>query len=469
MDGRYQPRKGHIEIFGGTRQIMAKGAKTVFVCGECGYESSKWLGRCPNCESWNTFVESAPVQQIKKGISSQRALPLREVQADAARRIPSGIGELDRVLGGGIVGGSAVLLGGDPGIGKSTLLMQMAGSLTNQGSVLYVTGEESAAQLRLRAQRLGAGGDMLLLAETDITVIEAEIERIKPAFLIIDSIQTMYCPDIASAPGSVSQVREATSFLTRVAKTTGTAVFIVGHVTKEGAIAGPRVLEHMVDTVLSFEGDRHDAFRLLRSVKNRYGSTNEIGVFEMGERGMEEIPDPSGMFLTGTDAPGCAVTCALEGTRPMLVEVQSLISNTPFSNPRRMSAGLELNRLILLLAVLEKKAYLSLADKDVYINVVGGMRLEERCCDLAVAMCIASALIDAPMPKNTVCLGEISLTGEVRGASRMEKRAAECARLGYERLIIPRHAAFKAPSGIELIRVGTLAEAVKVLTQGRKG
>lgn len=447
---------------------MAKGAKTVFVCGECGYESSKWLGRCPNCESWNTFVEAAPVQQIKKGISSQRALPLREVQADAARRVPSGIGELDRVLGGGIVGGSAVLLGGDPGIGKSTLLMQMAGSLTNQGSVLYVTGEESAAQLKLRAQRLGAGGDMLLLAETDITVIESEIERIKPAFLIIDSIQTMYCPDIASAPGSVSQVREATSFLTRVAKTTGTAVFIVGHVTKEGAIAGPRVLEHMVDTVLSFEGDRHDAFRLLRSVKNRYGSTNEIGVFEMGERGMEEIPDPSGMFLTGTDTPGCAVTCALEGTRPMLVEVQSLISNTPFSNPRRMSAGLELNRLILLLAVLEKKAYLSLADKDVYINVVGGMRLEERCCDLAVAMCIASALIDAPMPKNTVCLGEISLTGEVRGAGRMEKRAAECARLGYERLIIPRHAAFKAPSGIELIRVGTLAEAVKVLTQGRK-
>ena len=433
---------------------MAKGAKTVFVCGECGYESSKWLGRCPNCESWNTFVESAPVQQIKKGISSQRALPLREVQADAARRIPSGIGELDRVLGGGIVGGSAVLLGGDPGIGKSTLLMQMAGSLINQGSVLYVTGEESAAQLKLRAQRLGAGGDMLLLAETDITVIEAEIERIKPAFLIIDS--------------SVSQVREATSFLTRVAKTTGTAVFIVGHVTKEGEIAGPRVLEHMFDTVLSFEGDRHDAFRLLRSAKNRYGSTNEIGVFEMGEHGMEEIPDPSGMFLTGTDAPGCAVTCALEGTRPMLVEVQSLISNTPFSNPRRMSAGLELNRLILLLAVLEKKAYLSLADKDVYINVVGGMRLEERCCDLAVAMCIASALIDAPMPKNTVCLGEISLTGEVRGAGRMEKRAAECARLGYERLIIPRHAAFKAPSGIELIRVGTLAEAVKVLTQGSK-
>ena len=384
---------------------MAKGAKTVFVCGECGYESSKWLGRCPNCESWNTFVESAPVQQIKKGMSSQRALPLREVQADAARRIPSGIGELDRVLGGGIVGGSAVLLGGDPGIGKSTLLMQMAGSLTNQGSVLYVTGEESAAQLKLRAQRLGAGGDMLLLAETDITVIEAEIERIKPAFLIIDSIQTMYCPDIASAPGSVSQVREATSFLTRVAKTTGTAVFIVGHVTKEGAIAGPRVLEHMVDTVLSFEGDRHDAFRLLRSVKNRYGSTNEIGVFEMGERGMEEIPDPSGMFLTGTDAPGCAVTCALEGTRPMLVEVQSLISNTPFSNPRRMSAGLELNRLILLLAVLEKKAYLSLADKDVYINVVGGMRLEERCCDLAVAMCIASALIEHRMPWRNIADG----------------------------------------------------------------
>lgn len=447
---------------------MAKGAKTVFVCGECGYESSKWLGRCPNCESWNTFVEAAPAPQLKKAALSQRALPLREVQADSARRIPSGIGELDRVLGGGIVGGSAVLLGGDPGIGKSTLLMQMAGSLTAQGTVLYVTGEESAAQLKLRAQRLGASGDMLLLAETDISTIEAEIDRVKPAFLIIDSIQTMYCPDISSAPGSVSQVREATAFLTRIAKTTGTAVFIVGHVTKEGAIAGPRVLEHMVDTVLSFEGDRHDAFRLLRSVKNRYGSTNEIGVFEMGEHGMEEIPDPSGMFLTGTAAPGCAVTCALEGTRPMLVEVQALIANTPFSNPRRMSAGLELNRLILLLAVLEKKAYLSLADKDVYINVVGGIRLEERCCDLAVAMCVASALLDSPMPKDTVCLGEISLTGEVRGASRMEKRAAECARLGYGRLIIPKHSTFKAPQGIELMRVGTLAEAVRILAPAKK-
>lgn len=446
---------------------MTKGAKTVFVCGECGYESSKWLGRCPNCESWNTFVEASPVVQTKRNSSAQRALPLREVHSDAAKRIPSGIAELDRVLGGGIVGGSAVLLGGDPGIGKSTLLMQMAGSLTAQGTVLYVTGEESAAQLKLRAQRLGASGDMLLLAETDISTIEAEIDRVKPAFLIIDSIQTMYCADISSAPGSVSQVREATAFLTRIAKTTGTAVFIVGHVTKEGAIAGPRILEHMVDTVLSFEGDRHDAFRLLRSVKNRYGSTNEIGVFEMGERGMEEIPDPSSMFLTGTDAPGCAVTCALEGTRPMLVEVQSLISNTPFSNPRRMSAGLELNRLILLLAVLEKKAYLSLADKDVYINVVGGIRLEERCCDLAVAMCIASALLDVALPQNTVCLGEISLTGEVRGAGRMEKRIAECARLGYRRLIIPRHATVKAPDGVELVRVGTLAEAVHILVPAR--
>ncbi len=443
---------------------MAKAQKAVFVCGECGYESGKWLGRCPNCDSWNTFVEAAPALGVTRSSSPARALPLREVRSDAAKRVSTKMGELDRVLGGGVVCGSTVLLGGDPGIGKSTLLMQMADRLTSLGTVLYVTGEESAAQLKLRAQRLGLGGDAYLLAETDLAVIEGEIGRVKPDFLIIDSIQTMYCGEITSAPGSVSQVRESTAYLTRTAKTTGCAVFIVGHVTKEGAIAGPRVLEHMVDTVLYFEGDRHDAFRLLRAVKNRYGSTNEIGVFEMRENGMAEIPDPSGLFLSGANAPGCAVACVMEGTRPMLVEVQALISPSPFNNPRRMTAGLDQARLILLLAVLEKKAFLSLADKDVYANVVGGIRLEERACDLAEALCVASALLEVSLPPNMACLGEISLTGEIRAVSRMDKRIGECARLGYTTLLVPRSDKTPAYKGVTTIPVGTLADAVRVLT-----
>ena len=393
---------------------------------------------------------------------------LKDVSSIHYSRTKTGMDEFNRVLGGGVVPGSLVLIGGDPGIGKSTLLLQVSIQLADKGTVLYVSGEESAEQIKLRSERLGdIDNEFYLYAETNMQAIRAQIEQIQPDFLIIDSIQTIMSPDISGIQGSVSQVREVTAELMQLAKTNNIATFIVGYVTKEGQLAGPRMLEHMVDTVLSFEGDRHDAFRLLRSVKNRYGSTNEIGVFEMGEQGMAEIPDPSGLFLTGTDAPGCAVTCALEGTRPMLVEVQSLISNTPFSNPRRMSAGLELNRLILLLAVLEKKAYLSLADKDVYINVVGGMKLDERCCDLAVAMCIASSLLEAPLPKNTVCLGEISLTGEVRGASRMEKRASECARLGYQTMIVPRHASFKAPEGVKLIKVATLKDAVRVLAPAK--
>jgi DNA repair protein RadA/Sms len=443
---------------------MAKAQKTVFVCGECGYESGKWLGRCPNCDSWNTMVEAVPSPAQQAGSSAARALPLAQVRADAAKRVSSGMGELDRVLGGGIVGGSTVLLGGDPGIGKSTLLMQTADRLAALGTVLYVSGEESAAQLKLRAERLGLRSDILILAETDISVIEAEALRVKPAYLIIDSIQTMYCGELTSAPGSVSQVRESTAFLTRIAKTSGCAVFIVGHVTKEGAIAGPRVLEHMVDTVLYFVGDRHDSFRLLRAVKNRFGSTDEIGVFEMRDTGMEEIPDPSALFLSGTNAPGCAVCCAMEGTRPMLAEVQSLISASPFSNPRRMAAGLDPNRLILLLAVLEKKAFLSLADKDVYINVVGGLRLEERANDLAVAMCVASSLLEAPLPPHTACIGEISLTGEIRPVSRIDKRVSECARLGYGNVILAKGAKLPKLADVNLIRVSTLGDAVRILT-----
>lgn len=443
---------------------MAKVQKTVFACGECGYESGKWLGRCPNCESWNTFVEIAPAPAAHVGGAPSRAIPLREVRADAAKRASSGMSELDRVLGGGIVGGSTVLLGGDPGIGKSTLLMQMADRLTALGTVLYVSGEESTAQLKLRAARLNLTAEILVLAETDIAVIETEALRLKPAFLIIDSIQTMTCAQLTGAPGSVSQVRESTAFLTRIAKTSGCAVFIVGHVTKEGAIAGPRVLEHMVDTVLYFEGDRHDSFRLLRAVKNRFGSTDEIGVFEMRDTGMEEISDPSALFLSGTNAPGCAVTCAMEGTRPMLAEVQSLICASPFSNPRRMAAGLDLNRLILLLAVLEKKAFLSLADKDVYINVVGGLRLEERAGDLAAALCVASSLLEAPLPPGMACIGEVSLTGEIRPVSRLDKRILECARLGYTRVLIAKAAKLPKVAGIELVRVATLGDAVRTLT-----
>lgn len=446
---------------------MAKAPKTVYICGECGYESGKWLGRCPNCDSWNTLVESVPVPAVRPAAPA-RALPLSQVETTGARRISTGMAELDRVLGGGVVAGSTVLLGGDPGIGKSTLLMQTAARLAQIGTVLYVTGEESAAQLKLRAERLGVTGEMLLLAETDLAAIEAEIGRVHPAFLIIDSIQTMASPDIASAPGSVAQVREATALLTRVAKGTACAVFIVGHVTKEGALAGPRVLEHMVDTVLYFEGDRHDAFRLLRAVKNRFGSTDEIGVFEMRDTGMAEIADPSGLFLSGTRAPGCAVTCAMEGTRPMLVELQALISPSAFNNPRRMAAGLDGNRLILLLAVLEKKAFLSLSNQDVYANVVGGIRLEERASDLAAALCVASALLETALPAATACIGEVSLTGEVRPVSRLDKRISECVRLGYTHLIVPKAEKLPRAEGVTFHPVATLADAVRLLTGAGK-
>ena len=399
---------------------MAKAKGSVFFCGECGYESTKWLGKCPACGSWNTMLEQKKISSVPSinNLAYAHAIPLADVTTTASGRVSSGIGELDRVLGGGIVPGSVTLLGGDPGIGKSTLLMQTAAELTKQGTVLYVTGEESASQLKLRAERLGVGGDMLILAENDLSAIESEVDRVKPAYVMIDSIQTMYSADCSGTNGSISQIREATSLITRMAKRTGAATFIVGHVTKDGAIAGPRILEHMVDTVLYFEGDRQDSFRLLRSVKNRFGSTDEIGVFEMRSTGMAEISDPSTLFITGTDLPGCAVTCAMEGTRPMMVEVQALLSTSPFSNPRRMAAGLDNNRLVLLLAVLEKKAGLRFYDKDVYTNVVGGIRLDERACDLAVAMCIAGAGADIALPPRTAILGELSLTGEVRPVNR---------------------------------------------------
>ena len=444
---------------------MAKAKGSVFFCGECGYESTKWLGKCPACGSWNTMLEQKKISSVPSinNLTYAHAIPLADVTTTASGRVSSGIGELDRVLGGGIVPGSVTLLGGDPGIGKSTLLMQTAAELTKQGTVLYVTGEESASQLKLRAERLGVGGDMLILAENDLSAIESEVDRLKPAYVMIDSIQTMYSADCSGSNGSISQIREATSLITRMAKRTGAATFIVGHVTKDGAIAGPRILEHMVDTVLYFEGDRQDSFRLLRSVKNRFGSTDEIGVFEMRSTGMAEISDPSTLFITGTDLPGCAVTCAMEGTRPMMVEVQALLSTSPFSNPRRMAAGLDNNRLVLLLAVLEKKAGLRFYDKDVYTNVVGGIRLDERTCDLAVAMCIAGAGADIALPPRTAILGELSLTGEVRPVNRLDKRIQECARLGFSHIVVPNSDTLPKVDGLNYTRVKNIREALCIL------
>lgn len=444
---------------------MAKAKGSVFFCGECGYESTKWLGKCPACGSWNTMLEQKKISSVPSinSLAYAHAIPLADVTTTASGRVSSGIGELDRVLGGGIVPGSVTLLGGDPGIGKSTLLMQTAAELTKQGTVLYVTGEESASQLKLRAERLGVGGDMLILAENDLSAIESEVDRVKPAYVMIDSIQTMYSADCSGTNGSTSQIREATSLITRMAKRTGAATFIVGHVTKDGAIAGPRILEHMVDTVLYFEGDRQDSFRLLRSVKNRFGSTDEIGVFEMRSTGMAEISDPSTLFITGTDLPGCAVTCAMEGTRPMMVEVQALLSTSPFSNPRRMAAGLDNNRLVLLLAVLEKKAGLRFYDKDVYTNVVGGIRLDERACDLAVAMCIAGAGADIALPPRTAILGELSLTGEVRPVNRLDKRIQECARLGFSHIVAPNSDTLPRVDGLNYTRVKNIREALYIL------
>lgn len=444
---------------------MAKAKGSVFFCGECGYESTKWLGKCPACGSWNTMLEQKKISSVSSinSLAYAHAIPLADVTTTASGRVSSGIGELDRVLGGGIVPGSVTLLGGDPGIGKSTLLMQTAAELTKQGTVLYVTGEESASQLKLRAERLGVGGDMLILAENDLSAIESEVDRVKPAYVMIDSIQTMYSADCSGTNGSISQIREATSLITRMAKRTGAATFIVGHVTKDGAIAGPRILEHMVDTVLYFEGDRQDSFRLLRSVKNRFGSTDEIGVFEMRSTGMAEISDPSTLFITGTDLPGCAVTCAMEGTRPMMVEVQALLSTSPFSNPRRMAAGLDNNRLVLLLAVLEKKAGLRFYDKDVYTNVVGGIRLDERACDLAVAMCIAGAGADIALPPRTAILGELSLTGEVRPVNRLDKRIQECARLGFSHIVVPNSDTLPKVDGLNYTRVKNIREALCIL------
>lgn len=437
--------------------------KTTYVCGECGYESARLMGKCPVCNSWNTMVEAEKILSPRSSSSSVSAVLLSEVSPLSSRRTLTGIDELDRVLGGGIVSGMSVLLGGSPGIGKSTLLLQTAHALSKLGTVLYVSGEESKHQIRLRADRLRLDGDILLLCTTDAQAAKEEARRRKADYVIVDSVQTMYEEESGSTPGSVTQIRACTSLWTAFAKETGAAVFLVGHVTKEGTLAGPKVMEHLVDTVLYFEGERVEGLRLLRAFKNRFGSTNELGVFEMTDKGMIPVIDPSGLFLSGRESePGCCVTAVMEGTRPLLAEIQSLLCKSNFASPRRTALNYENSRLSLLLAVLERKAGLSLSDKDAYLSGTGDLYLGDRGADLAVALSVASAYYERALPPHTAAIGEVGLTGEIRPASQMEQRIKECVRLGYEHLIVPE----QAPADIlpmNAVKVGHILEAVTLL------
>ena len=448
---------------------MAKAKDSVFFCGECGYESTKWLGKCPACGSWNTMLEQKKISSVPSinNLTYAHAIPLADVTTTASGRVSSGIGELDRVLGGGIVPGSVTLLGGDPGIGKSTLLMQTAAELTKQGTVLYVTGEESASQLKLRAERLGVGGDMLILAENDLSAIESEVDRVKPAYVMIDSIQTMYSADCSGTNGSTSQIREATSLITRMAKRTGAATFIVGHVTKDGAIAGPRILEHMVDTVLYFEGDRYASYRILRGVKNRFGSTNEIGVFEMQQSGLSEVENPSEYMLNGRpeNASGSVVVCLLEGTRPIMVEIQALVCDSNFGMARRTAAGTDYNRVNLLMAVLEKRAGIHMSGSDAYVNVAGGIKVSEPALDLGIVMALVSSFKNRAIDEKTVIFGEVGLAGEVRAVSQAQQRVNEAVKLGFKTCILPGVCLknIKKNDKIEIIGVNNVQEAIKLI------
>lgn len=451
--------------------MLAK-TRTVFICQSCGYESAKWMGKCPGCQAWNTFVEEVDASKpAPRGIgailSKEKPTSIIHIESGKDKRVLTHIGELDRVLGGGVVPGSLLLVGGDPGIGKSTLLLQTSHALAARGlKVLYVSGEESARQTKLRAERIGALSEhMYVLCETDMERIAAAIDQVEPHLVVIDSIQTVYQPTVASAPGSVSQVRECTGQFMRIAKVKGIATVLVGHVTKEGAIAGPRLLEHMVDTVLYFEGERHHSYRVLRAVKNRFGSTNEIGIFEMKEAGLREVANPSEMFLSERPlgVAGSIVVASMEGTRPMLVELQALISPTTFPTPRRMSAGVDHHRLALIMAVLEKRVGLYLQAQDAYLNVAGGVKLDEPAVDLAMAVSIASSFKDKPTRPYDVVFGEVGLTGEVRAVSRIEQRVREAEKLGFKRVILPEKSlkGWTPPSGMEIIGVGSVAEALQ--------
>lgn len=430
---------------------MAKAAKTIFYCQKCGYESAKWMGQCPSCHEWNTFVEEVirPVagQGAASGRSAGKPQPdnpprsLSEIELNAGNRIRTGIKELDRVLGGGIVNGSMVLLGGDPGIGKSTLLLQMCRQLAEGGlSLLYVSGEESLQQIKMRAVRIGKFADGLkLYAETNLDTIQAVIERTRPGLVVIDSVQTMYNEAVSSSPGSVSQVRESTGVLLRLAKTLQIPVFLVGHVTKDGSVAGPRVLEHMVDTVLYFEGDRQQSYRILRAVKNRFGSTNEIGVFEMRSGGLAEVNNPSEYMLEGRakGTSGSVVTCSMEGTRPIMLEIQALVCRTNFGFPRRTANGTDYNRVNLLMAVLEKRGRLNLSNSDAYVNITGGVRMSEPAADLGILAAIFSSFRDIPIDSSMVVFGEVGLSGEIRSVNMAEQRIMEAERLGFQKIMLP--------------------------------
>lgn len=466
---------------------MVMKTKTVFSCQNCGYQSPKWLGRCPDCSSWNSFVEedyTAPSTKTKERTSLYKDGPvlLKDVEVKQGHRVKTDILELDRVLGGGIVAGSVVLIGGDPGIGKSTIALQISNQLTKQGvGVLYVSGEESVAQTKLRAQRLkaqkGKEADLYIVNQTDLSLIIEYIKKIKPSVVIIDSIQVMFEPTISSSPGSVSQVRECAGILTQLAKTTGTAIFIIGHVTKEGAIAGPRVLEHIVDTVLYFEGDKFSLYRILRAVKNRFGSTNEIGVFEMGASGLSEVKNPSEIFLSERpkDVSGSVVASILEGSRPLLVEVQALVSKSSFGYACRRTQGFDYNRSVLLVAVLEKRMGLCLEAEDIFINVAGGIKIEDPAADLAVAVAITSAFREQLVLADTLVLGEVGLAGEIRSISQVVLRINEAAKLGFKRCVLPRNNYKNLDyknEAIELVPVSNLKEALEIvlsLPAGRQG
>ena len=459
---------------------MAK-AKTVYVCSQCGYESGKWNGRCPSCGEWNTFEESTPI--VSSRTSAKRAVSVRDVSdgifeindidAEANEtRWSTGLKELDRVLGGGIVKGSLVLLGGEPGIGKSTMLLQICQTLGDDHTILYVSGEESLRQIKLRAQRLGVdSGNLYLLSETDCEAICSVIIKEKPEIAIIDSIQTMYNEEVSSAPGSVSQVRESTGVLLQIAKGLGVSIFIVGHETKDGNVAGPRVLEHMVDTVLYFEGDRHASYRILRGVKNRFGSTNEIGVFEMREEGLVEVENPSEFMLAGRPegASGSVVACSMEGTRPILIEIQALVCASNFGMPRRTAAGTDYNRVNLLMAVLEKRLGLHLSASDAYVNIAGGIRMNEPAVDLGILLAVVSSYKDIVIDDKVLVFGEVGLSGEVRAVSMAEQRVQEAKKLGFTTVILPA-ACMKSvgqETEITLIPVENIRDAVRFLEQKR--
>lgn len=449
---------------------MAK-KTTAFFCSECGYESAKWLGQCPSCREWNTFVEE-PVTKTGRAVritNTKKPSLLKDISTKEEARMTTGFGELDRVLGGGIVRGSLTLIGGDPGIGKSTILLQVCKNLSDQGrKVLYISGEESLKQIKIRADRIGQFNDNIrLFCETDLELIEQTLRDEKPDVAVIDSIQTIYNSDVSSAPGSVSQVRESTNILMQTAKTENISIFVVGHVTKEGVVAGPRVLEHMVDTVLYFEGDRHASYRILRGVKNRFGSTNEIGVFEMCQNGLQEVKNPSEYMLNGRpeNASGSVVACTIEGTRPILAEIQALVCRTNFGMPRRTAAGTDYNRVNLLMAVLEKRLGFHMGEFDAYVNVAGGIKINEPALDLGIVMAIISSYRDLPIDEKTIVFGEVGLSGEVRAVNMAERRVAEAVKLGFTRCIMPAvsRKGLTDRKGIDVIGVKNIQDLLKYL------